>query len=572
MGFIGSAQSAVQRGLSAALVPPPRPDITRWCEDNVVFDERSPFPGEFRIDRFPFLREIHEVLSPEHPSREVTIRGSAQWGKTVSVLNPTVAAWHEYGPLDSLVVHPTGSAATEWVRYKWMPMRRQAPSLRAIFGEGRGEQTDTLSNQETLARDGSLKIVSAGSPDDLAGTNVIANAIIGTGIEPKLMSDDEALQADWTGEHLPFLDSTGLDADGINTLAGLERMAVMAMVSDGDAFIVWPNGGGDSPILQLRVLEADYLDDRQQGRASDPENAIFDGIEYGPDGQVVAYHLYEEHPGSAVWHPDWKGMTSSRIPAERVVHLFRADRPGQRRGISWLAPVLEDLVALAENDDAQMMRQKIAACFAAFWKTEKEGPAAGIPGKLAPGMIQKIGLEDEVIFGNPPDVTGYDDFARVHLRRIAAGLGITYEALTGDLTGVNFSSARVGRMEMAANVEVWQWLLVMPRLCQPMGQWFLRSWSYAAPDKISALARAKITWTPPPPAIADPKTETQVATQKIEAGLSSRHAEIRKLGHDPKEIDQEIKADAETRQALSALKAPSQAAALQAEERELDAA
>ncbi|MBN8294995.1 phage terminase large subunit family protein, partial [Rhodobacter sp. NTK016B] len=38
------------------------------------------------------------------------------------------------------------------------------------FGEGRGDQTDTLHNQETLRRDGTLKVVSAGSPDDLAGT------------------------------------------------------------------------------------------------------------------------------------------------------------------------------------------------------------------------------------------------------------------------------------------------------------------------------------------------------------------------------------------------------------------
>lgn len=170
MGFLSSAEAAVLRGLAFAMVPPPPPDITRWCEQNIVFDDRSPIPGPFRIERFPFLREIHEVLSPEHPSREVTVRGSAQWGKTVSLLNPTVAAWHEYGPLDSLVVHPTSSSATEWVRNKWMPMRRQAPSLRAIFGEGRGEQTDTLFNQETMRRDGSLKVVSAGSPDDLAGT------------------------------------------------------------------------------------------------------------------------------------------------------------------------------------------------------------------------------------------------------------------------------------------------------------------------------------------------------------------------------------------------------------------
>lgn len=170
MGFLTTAEGAVLAGMALAMIPPPPPNITRWCADNIVFDERSPFPGAFDINRFPFLREIHEVLSPEDPSREVTLRGSAQWGKTVSVLIPTLAAWHEYGPLDSLVVHPTSSSAVEWVRNKWMPIRRQAPSLIRIFGDGRGEQTDTLQNQETIRRDGTLKVVSAGSPDDLAGT------------------------------------------------------------------------------------------------------------------------------------------------------------------------------------------------------------------------------------------------------------------------------------------------------------------------------------------------------------------------------------------------------------------
>ncbi len=187
MGFISSAYAVVARAAAAAMMPPPPPDITRWCEENIVFDERSPMPGPFRITRFPFLREIHEVLSPEHPCREVTLRGSAQWGKTVSVIQPTLAAWHEYTPLDSLVVHPTTSAATEWVNNKWLPMRRQAPALRAIFGDGKGENRDATMNQETLLRNGSLKVASAGSPADLTGTT--RRLVIGDDISKWEMSD-----------------------------------------------------------------------------------------------------------------------------------------------------------------------------------------------------------------------------------------------------------------------------------------------------------------------------------------------------------------------------------------------
>ena len=171
MGFLAPAAAVIGRALADAIAPPPPPDVTRWAEENVEFDERSPMPGPFRRDRFPFLEEIHRCLSPEHPAREVTVRGSAQWGKTVSVIQPALGAWFSYAPVDALVVHPTGSAATEWVNNKWLPMRRSAPELRRIFGAARGENRDTIMNQETLARTGSLKVASAGSPDDLTGTS-----------------------------------------------------------------------------------------------------------------------------------------------------------------------------------------------------------------------------------------------------------------------------------------------------------------------------------------------------------------------------------------------------------------
>jgi phage terminase large subunit GpA-like protein len=158
--------------MALAMLPPPPPDLTKWCEDNIVFDGRSPMPGPFSIRRFPWLREIHEVLSPEHPAREVTVCGSAQIGKTVSLIQPCLGAWFAYAALDALVVHPTQSAATEWVDNKWLPMRRQAPGLLEIFGDGRGgDNKDAKFNQETVNRNGSLKVASSGSPADLTGTS-----------------------------------------------------------------------------------------------------------------------------------------------------------------------------------------------------------------------------------------------------------------------------------------------------------------------------------------------------------------------------------------------------------------
>lgn len=170
MGFLTAAGRIVAEAAAQAMLPPPPADITSWCEANIVFDARSPFPGPFRISRFPFLREIHEMLSPEHPCREVTVMGSAQWGKTESVLLPTLAVWHCTTALNSLVVQPTTATAREFARNKWNAFRRNVPAVRRIFGAG-AVNYDTLLDQETLDQTGSLKITSAGSPDDLAQTS-----------------------------------------------------------------------------------------------------------------------------------------------------------------------------------------------------------------------------------------------------------------------------------------------------------------------------------------------------------------------------------------------------------------
>jgi len=447
---------------------------------------------------------------------------------------------------------------------------RRSGSVRAVAGDADAVATRSRREIALIARDMVRN-------NGLAARAVesLVNAIVGTGIEPKLVTADESLRSEWAAKRR-MLDAGGIDPDTGLSLSAIQRLAVRAMITDGECLLVCHREPGPNGFMQVRLLEMDYLDDRMQGRAANPANAIYDGIEYGPDNRPVAYHIYDEHPGSAVWHPNWRGLVSKPVDASRVIHLYRADRPGQRRGISWLAPVLDDLVAIADNDEAQLLRQKIAACFAGFWRTERPASEAGIPSDLSPGLIQQIGMDDEVQFAEPPGVTGYDDFSRIHLRRIATGIGCTYEALTGDLSGVNFSSARIGRIEHAQSVEAWQWTLVIPKLCTPMGQWIREAWSYEprADERgraalLAALAAARIEHTPPPPVIADPKQETEVAIRKIEAGLSSRPSEIRKMGYEPAEIDAEIAGDAQIRRGLAELTRQS-APITERKERDLD--
>lgn len=317
MGSLISARVVVARAIASAMTPPPPPDLTRWCEENLYFDERSAMPGPFRIDRFPFLRKIHEVLSPEHPSREVTIRGSAQWGKTESVMHAIIGAWHSYKALDSLIVHPTTTAATEWSRRKFGPLRRSSPSLRRIFGRG-SKTADTLMNIETADRTGSLKVTSSGSPSDLTGTTrplVIMDDL--SKFEMNAKGDPEELAASRASS---FEDGCKIVRISTAMIAGTCRISLAFDRSDQRLFDVpCPHCG------QMQALEWENF-----VKNIDPENlsaAHFScircqvGIEHKHKGEIVGKGRWErrnpkgDHPGFHLWRAyapqrDWASIAA----------------------------------------------------------------------------------------------------------------------------------------------------------------------------------------------------------------------------------------------------------------------
>jgi len=168
--FLADPDEVARAILADAIAPPPPIDLADWAEQNIKYGENDPMPGPFRLDRFPMLRRILEVLSPEHPAREVAVRGSAQWGKT-NLLNIVIGAVFDLAPVNTLLAFPTGSAQTEWLRSKFAPLRRDIKAIRRVFGTTRSrDMGDNAGRIETLDGRASLRLVSAGSPSDLSAT------------------------------------------------------------------------------------------------------------------------------------------------------------------------------------------------------------------------------------------------------------------------------------------------------------------------------------------------------------------------------------------------------------------
>lgn len=394
------------------------------------------------------------------------------------------------------------------------------------------------------------------TPFAVRAQHVIAGNVVGDGILPKITFSvsggsplpNEAVRKRVLARALRLiethLDTTAIDRQGRANLYGLQRQIINTVVDSGECLVrVYDGARGSNFPLQIDVLEPDHLDQAKYGKVEGGGD-IRDGIEYDAEGCRVAYWLFPEHPGG-----DWSLGTmrgvSERIPADRMMHIYRVDRPGQQRGVSWFAPVMMKLQDLADHEDAQLMRQKIAACFAAF-RVQGEGAARDVPETMSPGMIYDLGDGEDIRFSQPPTVDGCDEFSRSVMRSVAAGMGITYEALTGDLSQVNFSSARMGRMEMDGNVSSWQWLMMVPQFLTPFGHHFLRAWAAheearmaEAGETEDVFSMLQVGWVPPRKFIVDPAREFSALREAVRSGFASRQQVVRQLGIDPERLLEE---------------------------------
>jgi len=378
------------------------------------------------------------------------------------------------------------------------------------------------------------------------GVEVIANNLVGKGIMPafKTSADDgndqrrdvlASLWRSWAG-------STDCDFDGTLTYSGIQKLTGRAVPESGEILIRRRRVNNGVIPLKLQILESDFLVLDDSLTATADGSYICQGKEYNGSGELVAYHLYEEHPGNVNYFGT--GVKTVRVPAEDIAHVFRIDRPGQIRGVPWLAPVMLRLKDFDEFEDAQLVRQKIAACFAAFvhdiTSSDDDVDDEDLDiSKFEPGIIEMLPPGKTVTLANPPGVTDYKEYSTTQLQAIAAGLGISYEALTGDLSEVNFSSARMGWLEFGRNLDSWRELMINPMLNQKVLRWFKEAALLVGVDAQGLEA----TWTAPKREMIDPTREVPAKINAIRGGLVTLSEAIREQGKNPDDHLEEFSKD-----------------------------
>lgn len=397
------------------------------------------------------------------------------------------------------------------------------------------------------------------------GLQAKVSAAIGTGIEPLWSGAGadtlNALWAKWAGQ---------ADADAIFDIYGLQAAAYRAMEQDGEVLIRrrrrLTKDGLPVP-LQLQLLEIDWLDSNKNS-TSKTSNTIINGIEYDVLGKPAGYWLFEQHPGDA---RGWLGRlgTSKRVDAADIIHLFAPTRPGQGRGVTSLAPIIARVRDLMVYEDAELQRknletrlgivisgdsEKTDAALVFGTPTNPDDPNStrtyGDRGALPSGSAWELPPGYNITTVEPKPSGDYVEYCKHNLHLIAAGWGVPYESMTGDMVEVNFSSSRIRQIDFRRDTEQLQWLVLIPRMCTRIAAWFEE-----AATLVTSLPRGErlLDHSTPRWDYVNPQQDVNAEVSAIGAGLLTPSEALRRRGYKPAQVFAELGKDFVALQASGAL-------------------
>jgi len=323
---------------------------------------------------------------------------------------------------------------------------------------------------------------------DLERNSDIAEAIIsplernvvGTGIKLQAKvkkpdgDDDDELNQQIEDLFSEWCRPRNCDVTGLQSFAEMQRMAMRRLEVDGGILFVKAYIQGGIVPFALQSREVDELDTSINSLPGlGRKNRVYNGIELDEYNKPVAYWLKRYTPDGF-----WTGQ-SERIAAKRIIYLWQKHRPSQIREMSPLAKTVPRVRDVNEFVEAVSVKERILACLSVFiTKQTPAGVGRGVSGgrvdsqsgyqqtTVSPGMIKELQPGESVTAVTPSgQATSAKDFISTQQRLAGSGQGLSYEAVSRDMSQVNYSSARQGLLEDQRTYSIWQQFLI-EHFCQ----------------------------------------------------------------------------------------------------------
>lgn len=351
----------------------------------------------------------------------------------------------------------------------------------------------------------------------------LVSMIVGSGI--RLNTSDEVVDEEFNGLRLDpsrLIGSTAMQEAVIRSWSIYgEAVALMATV--------------DSELM-VQLLNPEQLD-RTKNEDLGDGHRIVAGVEMDAFDRRVAYWLLPQAPDD----PFMRAVTSQRFDARDVIHVFERHFPGQVRGISPLTPILPNSNTASIAVEAGLKKLQVSALLTAFLTTPDGGDI--FDGKsapsLEPGAMVRLNPGEDVTISDPGQAGDLPAFLKIVYHQCAAAIGVTYEDLTGDLSGVNYSSYRAGALTARRKAESRRKSLLIDGFLSPVAN----RWRAIETLKARSIAPGPLKWIEPTWPEIDRKKEADADIALVDAGLKSRKEVIEGRGRDFMAVNTEIEAD-----------------------------
>ena len=428
---------------------------------------------------------------------------------------------------------------------RWMPM-------------GGSPQTDIIRDLPMLRARSRDQMRNA--PVALGALNTTVSHTVGTGLTYTPAIDAEFLgltdeQAEaWCDDTKRRFDvwAGSPDCDCARQLDfyGLQELGFRSYLESGDGFVFTPRMArhGKPARLTLQLIEADRV--CNPNRVADTLTVI-DGIEIDPaSGEALSCHVARQHPGGVltagnIW--DKVGFYGTSTGRRNVLHIFKPLRPGQVRGVPWIAPILEPLKQLGRWSDAELNAAVVSGLMATFIKMDPDAfdnlydedakgaiidSASKWSGEMESGKAINL-MPGESIDSPTPGRPNpaFDPFWTAMVRQIGMALEMPYEVLVMHFQS-SYSAAR------AALLMAWKSFrskrdMLAKTMCQPVLELWLADevaeGRISAPgffaDDVVRAAWCAAIWTGDGPGSIDPSKEVDAAQKRVDMGISTKQAE-----------------------------------------------
>nr|DAM37299.1 MAG TPA: portal protein [Caudoviricetes sp.] len=344
-------------------------------------------------------------------------------------------------------------------------------------------------NNYTLRQRG--RILTMSTPLAASAIKTNRTNIVGCGLQLKCTVDRDVLgwsqeQAEEWERHTEnefaiwAENKDACDATGINDWYAMQQLALGSWLTSGDVFGVLKQAQRTTLnpyALRVHIVEADRVSTPHtaagdlgmfltDGVAANG-NRIYDGVEVDSGGKIVAYYIRNTYPFQITAIPtEWQRVEAygQRTGLPNIVQVMESERPDQYRGVTYLAPVIEQLLQIRRYTESELTAAVVESFFTAFVATE--GATDGLPFnetgggsgdrrvadgeneyEMGPGQINVMKPGESVSFADPKRPSnGFQTFVNAISEQIGAALELPSDLLRKAFNS-SYSASRAALLE-----------------------------------------------------------------------------------------------------------------------------